>query len=140
MESIQLNQTGNFDPWLPSMLDELNNYSINDSLGGYLMFEDERVKLWQIVLRPSERLPFRLQNVNYSWTCSSGGMALSRFKNGSIYLLRIEEMDTGYFEFKNRGLVSDFENIGKNVLEMDIVEYKNVVQENVIYNENYVNQ
>lgn len=49
-------------------------------------------------------------------------------------------MDTSYFEFKNRGLMSDFENIGENVLEIDIVEYKNVVQENVICNENYVNQ
>lgn len=58
MESIQLNQTGNFDPWLPSMLEELNNYSVNDSLGGYLMFEDERVKLWQIVLRPLKGCPF----------------------------------------------------------------------------------
>lgn len=136
MESVQLNQAGNFEPWIPSILDELNNYLVKDPLGGYLVFEDERVKLWQIVLEPKERLPFRLQNTNYSWTCSSGGMAISRFNDGSIHLLRIDKMDTGYFKFKNSELVSDFENIGENVLEIDIVEYKNVVHETIIYNRN----
>lgn len=137
MESIQLNQPGNFDPWIPSILDELNNYSTEDPLGGYLMFEDERVKLWQIVLSPSERLPFRLQNMNYSWTCPSGGMAISRFEDGSIHLLKIEKMDTGYFNFKNKELVSDFENIGQNVMEIDVVEYKNVFHESLMHDEKF---
>ncbi|NJB72806.1 hypothetical protein GGR42_003297 [Saonia flava] len=124
MKSVELNPVGNFDPWEVSRLNELRKSYLSISLGQKLLFEDDCFKLWSINLYPGERLPFRIQNLNYSWACLNGGMAISRIANGCIKFFNLEKGDTGYFEFEGKNFICDFENVGEDVLELNAVEYK----------------
>ncbi|QLG44209.1 hypothetical protein [Costertonia aggregata] len=124
MKCVELNPTGHFDPWEPEKISELKANDLNRGMGNDLMFENETVKLWGICLRPYERLPFRKQKGQFSWTCVTGGLAISRYSDGKICLLRFEKGDVAYWNLENDELISDLENIGEDVLRITILEHK----------------
>ncbi|WP_136465702.1 hypothetical protein [Flagellimonas onchidii] len=124
MQCVELNPIGNFDPWTPEMIDELLHQGIKESLGERLVFENDNVKLWDIMLEPGERIPFRKQNSNYNWVCLTGGLALTRYGNGKISMIKLEPGDTEYCEFKGKNYVNDLENIGERTIAIHILEYK----------------
>lgn len=132
MKYVELNPVGNFDTWQASKLEELNNDHISTSLGQDLLFENDEYRLWVICLYPGERLPFRMQNTNYSWTCLTGGLVVSRFADGSINFFKIEKEDTGYFKFKGKRFISDFENVGEDLIELNAIEYKHDMYKNIV--------
>jgi len=123
MECVELNPVGNFDPWDPEKMHELKN-NISESIGQHLLFENKWIRLWDIFLKPGQRLPFRLQNRSYSWTSLTEGLAISRYSNGKISLLRFRKGDNAYQEFTGSFVISDFENIGEEPLKINILEYK----------------
>ncbi len=124
MTLTELNPVGNFNSWEKSKLDELKNIDRNEPLGNSLLFENEGIKLWNITLEPGERLPFRIQKTNYNWICLTGGLAISRFATGKISLVKFEKEDIGYWEFIDNELICDLENIGEEVLNLNVIEYK----------------
>lgn len=132
MKFVELNPSGNFAPWKPSKIEELKNIDINEPLGQQLLFENENVKLWDISLKHGERLPFRIQRTNYSWICLTGGLAISRFIDGKISLIKIEQGETDYWEFKKNELVCDFENVGYDLMKINILEHKTIKIEHPI--------
>lgn len=124
MKLTELNPAGHFEPWSASKIKELKNIDPYEPLGNSLLFENESIKLWNISLMPGERLPFRIQKTNYNWICLTGGLAISRFDSGKICLLRLEKEDIGYWEFTDNKVVCDFENIGEDILNINLIEYK----------------
>lgn len=124
----ELNPSGNFNTWEPHRIKELKSISSSTPLGNNLLFEDENIKLWSISLDPGERLPFRIQKNNYNWICINGGLAISRFEDGKICLVKFEVGDVDYWEFTEDILVCDLENIGGTKLTMNIIEYKPVTK------------
>lgn len=124
MKCVELNPEGNFDPWDPEKIEELNKKDISKSLGQDLLFENDEIRLWDITLWPNERLPFRIQNSAYSWTCLTNGLAISRHYTGKISLLRFAKGDTAYAELSEPDAVRDLENIGEGILKISVVEYK----------------
>ncbi len=126
MQCVELNPYGNFDPWEQEKIDELLQQDISDSLGDKLIFENESVKLWDLKLKPGERIPFRRHNTNYSWVCTTGGLAISRQGNGKINMVKLDPGDTEYCEHRGKDYVNDLENIGENPIVINILEYKEI--------------
>lgn len=124
MQCVELNPVGNFDPWEQDKIDELLHQDITHSLGERLVFENESVKLWDLHLDPGARIPFRNHNANYSWVCTTGGLALTRHGNGKINMVKLDPGDTEYWEFKGKKYVNDLENIGEEPIIINILEYK----------------
>lgn len=121
----ELNPKGNFDSWDKARLREIKNGNFSEKIGK-ILYEGKEFVLWQIELKPFERLPFRLHKYNYSCTCFSEGLALSRNLNGQIALLRFERGDHFYKECREEEMVTDFENVGENPIKIAIVEERMV--------------
>lgn len=122
MVFTKINPKGNFDCWSPSWLREIKQKNFSSDIGQPL-FENEEVKLWQIILEPKERLPFRRHLNTYSCNCLTDGLVLSRNTNGAVDLLRFERGET-YFRECEEEAIHDLENIGENTVRITIVEEK----------------
>ncbi|NJB70623.1 hypothetical protein GGR42_001085 [Saonia flava] len=123
MKLVEINPSGNFDPWSIEKQKELENLNPNEPLGTSLLFENESMRLWNIYLEPGERLPFRIQRTNYNWICMTGGLAISRFNDGKICLVKFDKEDVDYWEFQNNELICDLENIGEEEISINLIEY-----------------
>lgn len=130
MQFVELNPMGNFDPWEQEKIDELLHQEIKDSLSNRLVFEDESIKLWDLRLLPGERLKFRRHNTNYGWVCTTGGLLITRYGNGKIDMVKLDQGDTEYFQNRNKNYINDLENIGEDMLVINILEYKQTKKEN----------
>lgn len=128
MKCVELNPAGNFDSWEPSKLRELTRNNIGDSLGQNLLFENQNIKVWEVVLFPGERLPFRKISHNYTFASMSDGTAVSRYANGKISLLRIKKGNSVFLRHEGSPSISDFENIGENILFLHVMEFKPLVE------------
>jgi hypothetical protein len=125
MICTEINPEGKFSTWDPNILAELKEGEIKVALGQKKMYENEGMVLWSLVLQPHQRIPFTRHSRYYSWTCRAGGMAISRSANGSIGLIRFEEDDTGVVaNYAKADEIRDFENIGEQILELKIIEFK----------------
>ena len=124
MKCVELNPVGNFDSWEPIKLEELKGKDIGSISSSNLIFENQSLKLFSFTLQPYERIPFRQHGYDFSWTCPSGGLAISRNSNGKITLLRIDRGATGYYTLERDSSIFDLENIGENLLEIMLIEHK----------------
>ncbi|MEM9001732.1 MAG: hypothetical protein AAGB24_15840 [Bacteroidota bacterium] len=124
MKSVELNQEGNFDSWDFKKVEELRSGDISTNIGQNVLFENNHVCLWEIHLLPNQRLPFRKQIQPHVWVCEKGGLAITRYANAKIDLLYYEEGDTAYLEPKKNQRIYDLENIGEDVLQLVILEFK----------------
>lgn len=132
MQFVELNPVGNFDPWEQEKIDELLHQQIKESLSNRLIFEDESIKLWDLRLLPGERLNFRRHNTNYGWVCTTGGLLITRYGNGKIDMIKLNPGDTEYFENRGKNYVNDLENIGEELVVINILEYKQTKKENTL--------
>lgn len=122
MNIVELNPPGNFGPWDQIKLDELKNPPALFFKHG-LLFENDTMRLWEISLKPRERLPFHKTEQNYSWTCLTDGLAITRVENGSVHLLKFKKGETHFWDLGYKGTVMDFENIGEKTLVLTVIEY-----------------
>lgn len=119
----EINEEGNFDTWDKAKLKEAKEGNYSEAVGE-ILFENNTIVLWEIILAPSERLPFRRHRNNYSCTCFTDGVALIRNINGQIGLLRFEKGDHFYWEYHEEELINDIENIGEAIIKIAVVEEK----------------
>jgi len=123
MTITEINQEGNFDTWDSSRLKEIETGNFSDAVGEAL-FENEEIILWEIVLKPFERLPFRRHKNNYGCTCFTDILILLRNVNGQITLMRMNKGDHYYIECYEKEVIQDLENIGENTIKIAVVEEK----------------
>jgi hypothetical protein len=124
MNYLEINASGNFETWNPSKIKELKENKISNDLGQNLVFENENVRIWEVVLLPNERLPFRKINLDYSWVSLTTGLAISRYADGKIILMRIEKGDSAFLKCKEKAYVYDLENKGEDILFFHLTEFK----------------
>ena len=124
MEFVELNPTDNFELWQATKLEELKDKKFDGSLGLELLFENDILCLWGIMLKPKQRIPFRQWGPKASWTCPQGGLVLTRNANGKIELIRIKEWDSAMLQFDDKANIFDLENIGEEALQINVMEYK----------------
>ena len=102
---------------------ELSSASANFDLGTTLWFENDRIRVWEVLLEPGERGPFHSHTTNYFWTVVEEGRGLQRFSDGT-YVVR----DYRLGETKNldhspdNSLIHDLENVGSTTLRFVTVE------------------
>lgn len=122
MEMVELNQKGNFNSWDDSKLKEIKQANYSTKIGGSL-YENNEIKVWEIHLKPSQRLPFRAHYNNYSCSCLTEALLLMRNINGQINMLRLNKGDHFFWDFEDKGpTVHDIENIGENVVKIAVIE------------------
>ncbi|KPQ07373.1 MAG: Protein of unknown function (DUF1637) [Rhodobacteraceae bacterium HLUCCA12] len=111
--------------WSPELVEELAQAHTNGRVGSRLVSETDEYRIWLITMPPGARLPFHTHVLNYFWTATSEGRALSRYADGTV-----REMDytvglTQHMHFAaGESMTHDLENIGDTVLCFTTVEDK----------------
>lgn len=124
LKYVAINDAGNFNTWNPAHIRELKNNEISTDLGQRILFENEYLRIWEVVLLPKERLPFRKMNLDYCWIAGSEGMMITRFSDGKIVLMHLEKGDSEFLEHENKHAIYDLENVGQDTLIFQMTEYK----------------
>ena len=112
------------EPWPKAIRSEFEKNQQNGCVGTSLVSESERVRVWEIRLRPGERIGFHRHVLDYFWTAVTPGRARSHLQDGST-------VESGYFAGETRHAayaageykVHDLENIGDSDLIFTTVEF-----------------
>ncbi|MGA7269511.1 MAG: hypothetical protein WB239_00390 [Acidimicrobiia bacterium] len=119
--SPEIVERGVFEPEQFSR--ELDQAPDNHDLGTTLWFENERIRVWEVLLQPGERGPFHSHTTNYFWTVVEGSRGLQRFADGTYVIRDYEVGETKFLEHTvDQPLIHDLENVGGGVLRFVTVE------------------
>ena len=114
-------EEGEFDP--AEYIDELESASGNFEVGTTIWFENDRIRVWEILLQPGERGAFHSHVTNYFWTVVEGGRGLQRFADGTFVVRDYVVGETKYLEHTpETALIHDLENVGDSPLRFVTVE------------------
>lgn len=94
----------------------------NHKIGTTLLRENERVRIWEITMKPGERVPFHAHVHPFLWVCVEGGRQLARGADGSF---RLTEMPAGASFWSDPGDTADIhsiENVGQTTIRYTTVE------------------
>lgn len=96
----------------------------NPRVGTRLLSEDDRVRVWEIRLRPGERIGFHRHVLDYFWTAVTSGTARSHQGDGTVVEAAYTAGQTrhhvyGPGEYK----IHDLENTGGTDLIFTTVEF-----------------
>ena len=71
--------------WSPELVAEFEREAKNPNpcVGSSLLSENERVRVWEIRLRPGERIGFHRHVLNYFWTSVTGGRGRQHLMDGN---------------------------------------------------------
>ena len=112
---------GTFDP--AEFADELAAAAGNLEVGTRLLFENDRLKVWEIRLAPGERGPFHAHTRRYFWTVVEPGSGRQRSPDGTVRRRAYELGDTQYSEPSPADpMIHDLENAGETTLRFVTVE------------------
>ena len=102
---------------------ELEAAPQNFELGTTLWFENEHIRVWEVLLRPGERGAFHSHTTNYFWTVVEPSRGLQRFADGTFIVRDYLLGETRYLEHTpETALIHDLENIGESRLRFVTVE------------------
>jgi hypothetical protein len=95
----------------------------NHQLGTTMWFENERIRVWEVLLQPGERGAFHAHTTNYFWTVVEPGRGLQRFADGTFIVRDYRLGETRYLEHTpETALIHDLENVGDTTLRFVTVE------------------
>ena len=111
--------------WPKHLLDELARNQNNGRVGGRLVSETERVRVWYIALKPGERLGFHKHVLNYFWTALTDGISLQHTDDGTTRRVVYRAGETRHFSFPgDEYILHDLYNDGPSELAFLTVEHK----------------
>lgn len=114
-------EQGTFDP--AEFAEELSRARQHRELGTSVWFENERVRVWEVLLEPGERGAFHAHTTNYFWTVVEGSRGLQRFADGTFVVRDYLVGETRFLEHSEDDyLIHDLENIGESTLRFVTVE------------------
>ena len=114
-------EEGEFDP--AEYADELESAPGNFEVGTTIWFENDRIRVWEILLQPGERGAFHSHVTNYFWTVVEGSRGLQRFADGTFVVRDYLVGETKYLEHTpETALIHDLENVGDSPLRFVTVE------------------
>ncbi len=97
-------------------------------IGTELIFEDEAVRVWQIVLEPGQEAPQHTHLLDYT-TVTVEGATLERL-NGDGTVDRIESVPGRFMRWYQGSLVHGLRNVGSTRFRNVIIEIKGAVADN----------
>jgi len=102
---------------------ELSAAPSNHQLGTTMWFQNERIRVWEVLLQPGERGAFHAHTTNYFWTVVEPGRGLQRFADGTFIVREYRLGETRYLEHTpDTALIHDLENVGDTTLRFVTVE------------------
>jgi len=114
-------EDGRYDP--AEYAEELAAAPTNFDVGTTIWFENDRIRIWEILLQPGERGAFHSHVTNYFWTVVEGSRGLQRFADGTFVVRDYLVGETKYLEHTpDTALIHDLENIGETPLRFVTVE------------------
>ena len=114
-------EEGNFD--VGAYEAELSDAPSNFDLGTTLWFENDRIRVWEVLLQPGERGPFHSHVTNYFWTVVEAGRGLQRFSDGTFVVRDYRLGETKNLDHTpETALIHDLENVGSTTLRFVTVE------------------
>jgi hypothetical protein len=113
-------EAGTFD--LSAYAPELDAAAANREVGTRMLLENERVRIWDLDLPPGARLPFHCHAAPYFFVCVDAGRGLSRFPDGSTFVVDYAAGDTWFDEVAAGPEIHDLENVGGTRLRYTTVE------------------
>jgi hypothetical protein len=118
---VETVEEGTYD--LAAFADELDGAPSNVAVGTSRLFENDRVRVWEVRLAPGERTPFHAHTVRYFWTCVDAGIGRQRYADGTMKVLRYAAGNTRYSEHSpDAPTLHDLENVGETPLRFVTVE------------------
>jgi mannose-6-phosphate isomerase-like protein (cupin superfamily) len=109
--------------WTQEHIAELEVNDNNGRVGSRLVSETERVRVWHIVIKPGERLPFHRHVNDYFWTALTEGCGRSRHGDGTVAQVAYRPGDTAHYRFaQSESRFHDLENTGDTELVFVTVE------------------
>ncbi|MDQ0136909.1 quercetin dioxygenase-like cupin family protein [Neorhizobium galegae] len=97
----------------------------NGRVGSALVSETDRVRVWSLTLKPSERIGFHTHVLDYFWTAVTGGRARSNYGDGRVAEVSYKPGDTQHHHYGlGEFMTHDLENIGDTDLTFTTVEFK----------------
>ncbi|MCW2849526.1 MAG: hypothetical protein JWR90_3500 [Marmoricola sp.] len=103
--------------------DELATAVDNKSVGTKLLFENERVRVWELELVVGQRAPFHCHSIDYFWVAADPGPVVQRTSDGILSEVCHEKGQVKFFTFRDGDtLVHDLENIGSETVRYVTVE------------------
>jgi beta-alanine degradation protein BauB len=110
--------------WPAALTAELAANRFNPCVGTRLLSETERVRVWEIRLRPGERIGFHRHVLDYFWTAVTPGEAISHGEDGSTVRARYAAGQTSHQSYgPGEYKVHDLENVGGSELVFTTVEF-----------------
>lgn len=114
-------EQGTFDP--AEFAEELGQVPENKELGTSVWFENDRIRVWEVLLQPGERGAFHAHTTNYFWTVVEGSRGLQRFADGTFVVRDYLVGETKFLEHSEDDyLIHDLENVGDSTLRFVTVE------------------
>ena len=114
----------NCDGWSAELKEAFAWHSYDGHVGSRLLFETNRVRVWEIRLAPGERLHAHRHVLDYFWIASTVGQGRQHTSDGTTRDVSYNAGDSKYFTF-DRGeyLLHDLNNIGDTELVFATVEH-----------------
>ncbi len=104
-------------------VEELAAAPHNHDLGTTLWYENDHIRVWEVLLQPGERGAFHAHITNYFWTVVEPGRGLQRFADGTFIVRDYLLGETRYLEHTpDTALIHDLENVGDTKLRFVTVE------------------
>jgi len=113
-------------PWPAEITAELEreSRSPNGCVGQRLLSESDRVRVWQIRLKPGERFGFHRHVLDYFWSCLNAGRARAHLDDGTTVEHSYTAGETRHESHAaGHHKVHDLENIGDAELVFTTVEF-----------------
>lgn len=119
-----------YEGWTEEIKEEFKRNEFNGRVGTKLVFENDRVRVWEIRLSPGERLPPHRHVIDYFWTAVTPGRFLQRTYDGTSYESNYDAGLTHYYDVgKGEWAWHDLENVGDTEMIFTTVEFKNSANE-----------
>jgi len=112
--------------WPPGLAAEFEREGQNNNpcVGGTLVSENERVRVWMIRLAPGERFGFHRHVLDYFWTCVTGGRGRQHVNDGKTVEYSYAPGETRHETYAaGQFKVHDLENIGDKEMVFMTVEF-----------------
>jgi hypothetical protein len=114
-----------YEGWPQALRAEFEANTQNYQVGGRLLSETDRLKVWEIRLKPGERLPAHKHVLDYFWTVMTAGDSEQHTDDGTTRRVSYEPGTTRHYTFgPGEYLLHDLNNIGSTDLIFLTVEHK----------------
>lgn len=114
------------DPWPADIAAEFEREAKNPNpcVGGTLLSETDRTRVWMISLAPGERIGFHRHVLDYFWTCVNGGRARQHVQDGTTLECDYAAGETRHETYgKGEFKVHDLENLGDKEMVFMTIEF-----------------